>query len=180
MVRFLQIARRIQTPVGELVAWSQGSMAPEAPEAWLTALRLARPEEPLGEDFGGDFGADSRVLLCERLLADTAEQLGEYFAQKRQSFEIPLKFIGSAFQVRVWEALSQIRYGQTWSYSQLAGSIHSPRGSRAVGAALGKNPLWIVAPCHRVVGQTGKLVGFAGGLDTKRYLIELEKNRAIG
>lgn len=180
MVRFLQIARRIQTPVGELVAWSQGSMAPEAPEAWLTALRLARPEEPLGGDFGGDFGEDSRVLLCERLLADTAEQLGEYFAQKRQSFEIPLKFIGSAFQVRVWEALSQIRYGQTWSYSQLAGSIHSPRGSRAVGAALGKNPLWIVAPCHRVVGQTGKLVGFAGGLDTKRYLIELEKNRAIG
>ena len=176
MVRFLQIARRIQTPVGELVAWSQGSMAPEAPEAWLTALRLARPEEPLG----GDFGEDSRVLLCERLLADTAEQLGEYFAQKRQSFEIPLKFIGSAFQVRVWEALSQIRYGQTWSYSQLAESIHSPRGSRAVGAALGKNPLWIVAPCHRVVGQTGQLVGFAGGLETKRYLIELEKNRAIG
>lgn len=176
MVRILQIARRIQTPVGEFVAWSQGSMAPEAPEAWLTALRLARPEEPLSEGFG----ADSRILLCERLLADTAEQLGEYFAQKRQSFEIPLKFIGSAFQVRVWEALSQIRYGQTWSYSQLAESIHSPGGSRAVGAALGKNPLWIVAPCHRVVGQTGKLVGFAGGLDTKRYLIELEKNRAIG
>jgi methylated-DNA-[protein]-cysteine S-methyltransferase len=119
-------------------------------------------------------------MLCERLLADTAEQLGEYFAQKRQSFEIPLKFIGSAFQVRVWEALSQIRYGQTWSYSQLAESIHSPRGSRAVGAALGKNPLWIVAPCHRVVGQSGQLVGFAGGLDTKRFLIELEKNRAIG
>ena len=180
MVRFLQIARRIQTPVGELVAWSQGSMAPEAPEAWLTALRLARPEEPPGEDFGEDFGADSRVLLCERLLADTAEQLGEYFAQKRQSFEIPLKYIGSAFQVRVWEALSQIRYGQTWSYSQLAESIHSPRGARAVGAALGKNPLWIVAPCHRVVGQSGQLVGFAGGLDTKRFLIELEKNRAIG
>ena len=180
MVRFLQIARRIQTPVGELVAWSQGSMAPEAPEAWLTALRLARPEEPPGEDFGEDFGADSRVLLCERLLADTAEQLGEYFAQKRQSFEIPLKYIGSAFQVRVWEALSQIRYGQTWSYSQLAESIHSPRGARAVGAAIGKNPLWIVAPCHRVVGQSGQLVGFAGGLDTKQFLIELEKNRAIG
>ena len=159
-------------------------MAPEAPEAWLTALRLARPEDPHGGVYGGaygeDFGADSRVLLCERLLADTAEQLEEYFAQKRQRFEIPLKFIGSAFQVRVWEALSQIRYGQTWSYSQLADTIHLPRGARAVGAALGKNPLWIVAPCHRVVGQSGQLVGFAGGLDTKRFLIELEKNRAIG
>jgi methylated-DNA-[protein]-cysteine S-methyltransferase len=155
-------------------------MAPEAPEAWLTALRLARPEDPLGEDFGEDFGGDSRVSLCERLLADTAEQLEEYFAQKRQSFEIPLKFLGSAFQVRVWGALSQIRYGQTWSYSQLADTIHLPRGARAVGAALGKNPLWIVVPCHRVLGQSGQLVGFAGGLDTKRYLIELEKNRAIG
>ncbi len=103
-------------------------------------------------------------------------QLDEYFAGERTVFDLPLALVGTPFQVRVWEGLLQIPYGQTWSYGQLARSIGlDPRtSSRAVGAANGRNRIAIVVPCHRVIGANGALTGFAAGLDRKRSLLELE------
>jgi len=99
----------------------------------------------------------------------------EYFAEKRQSFDLPLDFAGTDFQKRVWQALLQIPFGETRSYKDIALEIGNVKAVRAVGAANGKNPISIIAPCHRVVGANGKLVGFAGGLDNKDILLTLEK-----
>lgn len=101
-------------------------------------------------------------------------QLSEYFAKKRQHFELTLNPTGTAFQKTVWEALNQIPYGVTISYSTLAKSIGNPKAVRAVGGANGKNPLSIVTPCHRVIGQNGTLTGYAGGLSRKAWLLNLE------
>lgn len=109
------------------------------------------------------------------ILEHTTKQLAEYFAGKRTQFEIPLEIQGTAFQKKVWQGLRQIPYGETRSYSQLASAIGSPRASRAVGAANSRNPLSIVVPCHRVIGANGTLTGFAGGLDAKLFLLNIEK-----
>ena len=108
------------------------------------------------------------------VLAEAQRQLGEYFAGTRKVFSLPLDFAGTEFQRSVWAALLTIPYGETRSYGDVARQIGKPAAVRAVGAANGRNPLSIVAPCHRVVGSTGKLVGFAGGLGTKAFLLELE------
>lgn len=108
------------------------------------------------------------------LLDDTVQQLGEYFAGKRRSFELPLHLEGTPFQRQVWEALLQIPYGETRTYQQLAIQLGSPKAVRAVGAANGKNPVSIVAPCHRVIGSSGSLTGFAGGVAVKEKLLTLE------
>lgn len=104
----------------------------------------------------------------------TMGQLGEYFAGTRQAFDLPLHFIGTPFQRSVWQELLVIPYGETRSYAEIAHRIGRPGAVRAVGAANGRNPLSIVAPCHRVVGSTGALTGFAGGLAVKRRLLALE------
>ena len=109
------------------------------------------------------------------ILVETERQLGEYFAGKRRTFDVPLSFSGSDFQTRVWRALLTIPFGETRSYGEIARQVGKPGASRAVGAANGRNPISIVAPCHRVVGSTGKLTGFAGGLDAKSYLLDLER-----
>ncbi|MGF2881063.1 methylated-DNA--[protein]-cysteine S-methyltransferase [Acinetobacter johnsonii] len=109
------------------------------------------------------------------ILLETERQLSEYFAEKRQSFDLPLDFAGTDFQKRVWQALLQIPFGETRSYKDIALEIGNVKAVRAVGAANGKNPISIIAPCHRVVGANGKLVGFAGGLDNKDILLTLEK-----
>ncbi len=101
-------------------------------------------------------------------------QLTEYFNGKRDAFSLDLAPQGTEFQVEVWNALAQIPYGTTVSYRDIAEQIGRPAATRAVGAANGKNPLPIVLPCHRVVGADGSLTGFGGGLDTKRFLLELE------
>ena len=101
--------------------------------------------------------------------------MSEYFAAKRQSFDLPLDFAGTDFQKKVWQALLQIPFGETRSYKDIALQIGNVKAVRAVGAANGKNPISIIAPCHRVVGANGKLVGFAGGLDNKDILLTLEK-----
>ena len=108
------------------------------------------------------------------VLADTARQLDEYFAGKRTTFALPLAPEGSAFQRQVWEALLEIPFGGTMSYGELARRIGQPAAVRAVGAANGQNPIAIVIPCHRVIGSTGRLVGFGGGLETKGFLLRLE------
>ena len=107
-------------------------------------------------------------------LVGAQEQLEEYFAGARKTFELPLDPRGTPFQRQVWESLLTIPYGETRSYGDLANGLGMRNGSRAVGAANGRNPLSIVVPCHRVVGSTGRLTGFAGGLPAKAHLLELE------
>jgi len=108
------------------------------------------------------------------LLRETARQLREYFAGTRRAFELPLEFRGTEFQRRAWSALLTIPYGETRSYRQMAEQIGNPTAVRAVGAANGRNPISIIAPCHRVIGMNGDLTGFGGGLDAKARLLSLE------
>ncbi|MGI5986148.1 MAG: methylated-DNA--[protein]-cysteine S-methyltransferase [Clostridiales bacterium] len=104
-----------------------------------------------------------------------ASQLNEYFSGKRKNFDLPLEPLGTEFQKKVWAALSEIPYGDTRSYKDIADRVGSPKAARAVGGANNKNPLIIVIPCHRVIGANGDLVGYGCGLDMKRFLLELEK-----
>ena len=130
------------------------------------------------------WGKDSprRVRLSELVADDrhpvlvkTERQLGEYFSGKRKMFSVALDLRGTRFQKDVWEAPLAIPYGETRSYGQLAKQLGNPRATRAVGAANGRNPVSIIVPCHRVIGSSGKLTGFAGGLETKAQLLTLEK-----
>jgi len=123
----------------------------------------------------------SRVRLGELVedgghpvLVETERQLGEYFAGRRREFSVALDMRGTRFQRDVWEALLAIPFGETRSYGQLARQLGNPRATRAVGAANGRNPVSIIVPCHRVIGSSGKLTGFAGGLDVKARLLNLE------
>jgi methylated-DNA-[protein]-cysteine S-methyltransferase len=115
--------------------------------------------------------------LFDPILVETEKQLGEYFEKKRTEFDLPLDFIGTDFQKKVWKALLSIPFGETRSYSDIARCLGDVKAVRAVGAANGKNPISIIAPCHRVIGVSGKLTGFAGGLIAKDYLLRLEKSR---
>jgi methylated-DNA-[protein]-cysteine S-methyltransferase len=109
------------------------------------------------------------------VLIETERQLGEYFAGKRKAFSIPLDMRGTRFQKDVWKALLAIPFGETRSYGQLATQLGNPRATRAIGAANGRNPVSIIVPCHRVIGSSGKLTGFAGGLEAKAHLLSLER-----
>lgn len=125
----------------------------------------------------------NRVKLGEMLedathpiLLKTKRQLKEYFEGARRHFDVPLAFVGTEFQMKVWQALLSIPYGETRSYKDIALQIGNIKAVRAVGAANRCNPISIIAPCHRVIGASGKLVGFAGGLDQKKILLDLEQN----
>ena len=117
---------------------------------------------------------DPDWIFNEKPLAEARRQLREYFDGHRTDFDLPLKLTGTEFQVSVLRALQEIPYGETVSYGEIARRIGRPRAVRAVGAANGRNPLPIVVPCHRVIGSTGDLTGFGGGLDTKEALLRLE------
>jgi methylated-DNA-[protein]-cysteine S-methyltransferase len=108
------------------------------------------------------------------VLIETERQLKEYFVGQRKEFAVKLDLAGTPFQRRVWNALLTIPFGETRTYGQIARQIGNPSAVRAVGAASGRNPVSIIAPCHRVIGSTGILTGFAGGLDAKAYLLALE------
>ena len=114
----------------------------------------------------------------ERAFADAAKQLREYFAGRRRAFDLRLAPTGTRFQRAVLEVLQRIPYGETRSYADIAEAIGNPRAVRAVGAANGRNPLPIVIPCHRVIGSNGSLTGFGGGIETKRFLLDLERRHA--
>ena len=109
------------------------------------------------------------------VLKKTQTQLNEYFAGKRITFDIPLESYGTVFQKKVWKTLRKIPYGKKWSYLDIAQKIGSEKACRAVGGAIGKNPISIIVPCHRVIGKNGTLTGFAGGLKAKKFLLELER-----
>ncbi|MDH2132407.1 methylated-DNA--[protein]-cysteine S-methyltransferase [Sphingobium yanoikuyae] len=149
------------SPVGDLtlVASDEGLMAVLWPDDDPARVRLGARSE----------ATDHPVLR------DTASQLSEYFAGQRQHFSVPLHFQGTDFQRQVWAALLDIPFGETRSYADIARAIGRPTATRAVGAANGRNPISIIAPCHRVVGSNGALTGFAGGVETKKYLLDLEK-----
>ncbi|EMB50467.1 methylated-DNA--[protein]-cysteine S-methyltransferase [Vibrio mimicus] len=117
----------------------------------------------------GDYATECPILN------KAIQQLDEYFAGQRTQFDLPLAARGTAFQQSVWHALCSIPYGEIWSYQQLAEAIGNPKAVRAVGLANGKNPISVIVPCHRVVGKNGKLTGYAGGLERKAFLLELEQ-----
>ncbi len=110
-------------------------------------------------------------------LIDAARQLDEYFAGRRTVFDLPLDMAGTPFQRTVWQALTKIPFGRTGSYTEHAQRIGNPDAVRAVGTAIGRNPVSIIVPCHRVIGRSGMLTGYAGGLERKRYLLALEDAR---
>lgn len=109
------------------------------------------------------------------LLLHTQRQLTEYFNHQRKEFDLPLLAEGTPFQQSVWQVLSEIPYGTTWTYKQVAETINHPKAVRAVGSAIGRNPISIIIPCHRVIATGGGLGGFAGGLDKKTVLLDLER-----
>ncbi|WP_323137502.1 methylated-DNA--[protein]-cysteine S-methyltransferase [Paraliomyxa miuraensis] len=111
--------------------------------------------------------------------SEATRQLAEYLQAQRRAFELPLRPLGTEFQRRAWAALCEIPYGQIRSYGQQAASLGQPGAARAVGHANGQNPISVVVPCHRVVGSTGKLTGFGGGIEAKRWLLELERRGVV-
>jgi len=113
----------------------------------------------------------------ERAFAEERRQLEEYFAGERTRFDLPLAPRGTSFQQRVWKALLGVAFGRTASYGEIARAIGRPEASRAVGAANGKNPIAIIIPCHRIIGSSGALVGYAGGLPTKKWLLAHEHSQ---
>lgn len=150
----------VASPVGELKLVANG--------AKLAAI-LWENDKPNRVKLG-----PMKQAMDNPILLRTAQQLQEYFAGTRNRFELELDFVGTDFQKKVWAALLTIPFGETRSYSQIAEQIGNPTAVRAVGAANGKNPISIVAPCHRVIGASGKLTGFAGGLEAKELLLTLE------
>ena len=124
-------------------------------------------------------GLEARPIRAPHAVLDQARaELEAYFAGARTSFTVPLAAGGTPFQREVWDALLTIPYAETWSYGQLARAIGRPAAARAVGAANGRNPLPIIVPCHRVIGASGALVGFGGGLPTKQWLLAHETRQA--
>jgi methylated-DNA-[protein]-cysteine S-methyltransferase len=154
------VSKTVASPVGRLtlVATDDG----------LAAI-LWENDRPRRVPLSIDAHEDNHPVLVE-----AERQLEEYFAGRRTQFALTLDTSGTAFQQKVWDALLTIPFGETRSYTQIAEQIGSPRAVRAVGAANGRNPVSIVAPCHRVIGASGKLTGFAGGLDVKARLLALE------
>jgi methylated-DNA-[protein]-cysteine S-methyltransferase len=154
------VSKGIDTPIGRLtlIGNDDGLAAILWPDDDPTRVPLAVTAED-----------DRHPVLIE-----TARQLQEYFDGKRKAFDLELNFIGREFQNRVWRALLGIPFGETRSYRDIARELGNPNATRAVRAANGKNPIGIVAPCHRVVGASGALTGFAGGLETKEQLLTRE------
>jgi methylated-DNA-[protein]-cysteine S-methyltransferase len=148
------------SPVGELLLTAE--------DGRLTGLYMPAGEHCPPPGAGREDGA----------FATTRRQLEEYFAGERHSFDLPLAPAGTPFQQRVWEELRRIGYGDTISYGELASRIGRPSAARAAGAANGANPVSIVIPCHRVIGSTGMLTGYGGGLEAKRFLLQLERASA--
>ena len=159
------------------------------PEADAAELRYCLCETPLGlmrmvEDAHGiaslkfvEGAADPGHSAPAGVYFEEAKrQLLEYFSGKRRTFDVPLSIYGSNFQKKVWSVLQSIPYGETRTYQQVAQMAGDPKAARAVGMANNRNPLHILIPCHRVIGKSGRLTGYAGGIEKKQYLLDLEKN----
>jgi methylated-DNA-[protein]-cysteine S-methyltransferase len=152
----------IDSPLGPITVQGEGE--------FVTGLYLP--------DHKGWLGPDSSWKQAGASFAAVHKQLAEYFSGARQTFDVPLKLAGTSFQRRVWQELVRIPYGSTITYSELARRVGNPSASRAVGHANGRNPISIIVPCHRVVGTSGKMTGYAGGINKKRWLLEWESRTA--
>lgn len=156
------LSRTIDSPVGPLTIAGDGQA--------VSHLRMQdQTHPPAGRDRWQDDPA---------AFADAVEQLDAYFAGELTEFDLELRPEGTTFQMRVWHALCQIPYGETRSYGEIADQIDKPCAARAVGLANGRNPIGIVVPCHRVIGASGSLTGYGGGVDRKRLLLALEREHS--
>lgn len=178
--------RELETPVGQVILGTMGGKLclcdwKNSKRRMQNANRIKRllkaefvditslREEP-------ELLAEANALQNSLFIIDKTErELAEYFAGSRKSFDIPLLLVGTDFQKSVWQALREIPYGEVVSYMDVSQSIGNPQAIRAVSQAIGSNPLSIFIPCHRVVGSNGALTGYAGGIEAKRCLLELEK-----
>jgi methylated-DNA-[protein]-cysteine S-methyltransferase len=158
MIRY----RYLDSPVGRLLL--------AADEEGLRALLFQQGPKAAEPEPGWQFDADAAP--------EAVEQLEAYFAGTRREFDLQLAPRGTAFQLRVWEELRRIGFGETISYGELAARVGNPKASRAVGLANGQNPISIIIPCHRVIGANGKLTGYGGGLPIKEALLALERGRS--
>ena len=166
-------------PTPRAVAWFESPVGPLIAAATAEAVCLL--------EFSDAARLDSRIeTLCRRhgtraastpVLDELRRELDEYFKGRRREFSAPLVYPGTPFQERVWSALREIRYGETWSYLDVARRIGDLKATRAVGSANGENPIAIVIPCHRVVNANGDLGGYGGGLWRKRILLDLERGQ---
>ncbi|MCB1031781.1 MAG: methylated-DNA--[protein]-cysteine S-methyltransferase [Acidimicrobiales bacterium] len=153
--------RVVESPVGELVLTGT--------EEFLSGLWFSGPDQsPAPID---------AMVEDPTAFQTVVDQLGEYFDGQRESFEVNLAPEGTEFQLRVWRALRDIPYGETCSYGDIAKAVGVPKGSRAVGLANGRNPISIIVPCHRVIGADGSLTGYGGGMDRKKFLLDLESSQ---
>jgi methylated-DNA-[protein]-cysteine S-methyltransferase len=160
----MKLHRYVDSPLCRIVLTSDGDS--------LTGLYFeGQKYEP---QLGSDWAEDATLPL----FAMASDQLAEYFAGERSRFELPLAPVGTPFQQRVWQRLQVIPYGARLSYGAIAQSLGQPRATRAVGAAVGRNPLSVIIPCHRVVGSDDSLTGYAGGIERKKALLELEASHA--
>jgi methylated-DNA-[protein]-cysteine S-methyltransferase len=150
----------IESPLGSLFVQGDGES--------VTGLYLPQHK--------GWSGLDDSWKRSDEPFREVRDQLADYFAGERQQFDLPIRPAGTPFQQQVWEALTQIPFGATMTYSELAERVGKPFASRAVGAANGRNPISIIVPCHRVIGANGKLTGYAGGVERKKWLLELERS----
>lgn len=161
------IIQKYESPCGELVVGSFGDRLCMCD--WTHSQKHEANRRRLGRLLGTDF-TEGTTSIIERAVS----QLDEYFAGKRREFDLPLLFVGTEFQKKVLEALLTIPYGQTVSYSEMARLIGMSKAVRAVATAIGANAISVIVPCHRVTGSNGALTGYAGCLEAKRFLLELE------
>lgn len=143
-----------------IIASTLGNILIELEDGKL--VRLQFTEDPVSEE------------PLEGMVAEVRNQLGEYFSGKRKVFDLPLELKGTGFQKSVWQAVNEIPFGQTTTYMKLSQKLGNPAAIRAVGAAIGANPVLVIVPCHRIIGTNGQLTGYAGGLERKQALLELE------
>lgn len=166
MKGFIQI-QHYQSPCGELLLGSyEGKLCLCD---WPRGQRREAIDKRIQKSFNAQYAEGESEIISMAIT-----QLGEYFDQKRTVFDIPLLFVGTDFQKRVWNELLNIPYGSTLSYAELTGRLGDPKAIRAVAAANGANAISIFAPCHRIIGSNHKLIGYAGGLPAKKHLLELE------
>lgn len=155
----------LKSPIGDLfiIADSKNLHAVIFEQNWI---KFHKDQEKLGVEF---------IEKENALIKKTKNQLNQYFAGKRKNFDLPYKLQGTSFQKKAWQALSKIGYGKTKSYKDQAILVTSPKAVRAIGSANSKNPLCIILPCHRVIASSGKISGYAGGVEAKKFLLKLER-----
>ncbi len=155
----------IESPLGQVLLAAQPAAGADSPPALTLAHFVGqRHAVPIGTEWRRD----------DVLLQDAASQFMSYFEGARTTFDVPISLRGSEFQCTVWRGLLDIPYGTTWSYGELAAKVADRSKTRAVAAAVGRNPIGVLVPCHRVIGADGSLTGFAGGLERKRWLLDHE------